>query len=36
MKPECPKLEMTSIDKAYYERNLRHRIPDKIFDFMYI
>lgn len=33
MKPECPKLEMTSIDKTFYEQNLSHRIPDKIFDF---
>lgn len=33
MKPECPKLEVTSMDKAFYEQNLRHRIPDKIFDF---
>lgn len=32
MKPECPMLNITPADKAFYEQNLKHRIPERIFD----
>lgn len=33
MKPECPKLWLTEIDRDFYDQYLKDRLPEQIFDF---